>query len=193
MSIAVEVVVLAVSWAIVAQHISATRSHFVSEKMAPGAKMLAALVIGSTVIFSVLLFITGLQPLLASIAGIMIELASLTLFRGAITASREAKLAFAFDPAMPHGLVNSGPYRFIRHPFYMSYVLFWLGWAVAIWSPWVLPFIVGLIVFYIAAATGEERKFAATALGDDYQRYRQSTGFFWPKIGSHSRLSQAGE
>ena len=193
MTIAVELIVLVVSWAICGQHILATRSHFVSEKMAPGAMMLAALVIGSTIIFSILLFITGPQPLLASIAGIAIELASILLFRSAITASREAKLAFAFDPVMPHGLVNRGPYRHVRHPFYVSYVLFWVGWAVAIWSPWVLPLVIGLVVFYIAAASGEERKFAATALGDDYQRYRQSTGFFWPKLSGLSRTSQAGQ
>lgn len=193
MSIAVEVVVLAVSWLIVAQHIQATRSHFVSEKMAPGAMLLAALVIGSTLIFSVLLFVAGPRPLEASIVGVLIELGSLWLFRAAITASREARLAFAFDPAMPHGLVNSGPYRHIRHPFYTSYILFWIGWAIAIWSPWVLPFVIGLIAFYVGAARGEERKFAATALGPDYQRYRESTGFFWPKLGGFSRLSQAGE
>jgi protein-S-isoprenylcysteine O-methyltransferase Ste14 len=192
-SIVVEIIVLAVSWAIVALHIQATRSHFVSEKMARGAMFLAILVVGSTLIFSVLLFVAGPQPLAVSIVGVLIELGSLWLFRAAITASREARLAFAFDPAMPHGLVNNGPYRLVRHPFYTSYVLFWIGWAISIWSPWVLPFVVGLVAFYVGAARGEERKFAATALGPDYQRYRESTGFFWPKLGGFSRLSQAGE
>lgn len=192
MTLLAEFVVLLVSWGIVAQHMLATRSHFVSEKMAPGAMLLAVLVIASTLIFSALLFITGPRPLAASIAGVVIELASFALFRAAITASREARLAFAFDPVMPHGLVDRGPYRFIRHPFYTSYLLFWIGWAIAIWSPWVLPFLIGLVAFYVGAARGEERKFAATALGPDYQRYRQSTGFFWPKFTKFSRL-QVGE
>jgi protein-S-isoprenylcysteine O-methyltransferase Ste14 len=173
--------VLIVSWAIVGQHIWATRDHFVSEKMAPGAMLLAALVIGSTLVFSALTLIVG-RPASLAVVGLVIELLSLTLFWAAIVASRRARLLFAFDPGLPHGLLDTGPYRYVRHPFYTSYLLFWIGWAVAIWSVWTLPFVVLLIAFYVAAATGEERKFAATQLGPEYELYRQRAGLFWPKL-----------
>ena len=173
--------VLIVSWAIVGQHIWATRDHFVSEKMAPGAMMLAALVIGSTVVFSALTFF-GDRSVAAAAVGIVIELASVALFWAAIIASRRARLLFAFDPGLPHGLLDSGPYRYVRHPFYTSYLMFWIGWAVASWSAWTLPLLALLIAFYVAAATGEERKFAATQLGPEYQRYRRRAGLFWPRL-----------
>ena len=119
-------------------------------------------------------------PAVATVVGLLLELASLALFWAAIRTSRQAKLLFAFDPGLPHGLLDAGPYRYVRHPFYTSYLLFWIGWAIAIWSPWTLPFIIAVIAFYVTAATGEERKFAATGLSADYQRYRQRAGLFWP-------------
>lgn len=181
MGLVLDLVVLLLSWGVVAQHIQATRGHFVSDKMAPGAMLLAALVIGTTLVFSVLLFFSN-EPLLAASVGVLIELASLALFYAAIRASSQARLLFAFDPGMPHGLVQQGPYRYVRHPFYSSYLLFWIGWAIAIWSLWTLPFVLAFIVFYTTAARGEEAKFASTELADRYARYRRSAGLFWPKL-----------
>jgi protein-S-isoprenylcysteine O-methyltransferase Ste14 len=180
-SVFLDVVVLLLSWGIVWQQIAATRDHFVSDKMATPAKLLAALVICSTIVFSVVLFLAEAPPG-AALLGIVLELASLWIFRGALRASREARLLFAFDPGLPHGLIDSGPYRYVRHPFYTSYLLFWFGWAIAIWSWWTLPFLIGFVGFYVGAATGEERKFASTNLGPEYDSYRQRAGLFWPKL-----------
>ena len=78
--------------------------------------------------------------------------------------------------------MTAGPYRFVRHPFYVSYIVFWAGWSLAIWSVIVLfPFAI-LIVIYVFAARMEERLFAGTQMADQYAAYRQRTGFFWPKL-----------
>jgi protein-S-isoprenylcysteine O-methyltransferase Ste14 len=181
LSLVLDVVVLLASWTVVWQQIAATRGHFVSEKMAPPAMLLAAWVIASTIVFSVLLFVFE-APVWAVVLGLLVEGASLWVFRAAVAASRQARLLFAFDPGLPHGLLDSGPYRYVRHPFYASYLMFWTGWAVAIWSWWTLPFLLGFAVFYIRAAADEERKFAGTELSADYQRYRRRAGLFWPKL-----------
>lgn len=176
-----DLLVLLVSWAVVVQQIWATRGHFVSAKMASGAMLLAALVIVSTLVYSVLLWVSH-QPLWAMLVGVLLELASQALFWGAILASRRAALLFAFDPGMPGSIVRHGPYRYVRHPFYASYVLFWIGWAVATWSLWALPFLLGIVVLYVVAARGEEQKFANTPMAADYERYKSSAGFFWPRF-----------
>lgn len=181
MGVVIDIVVLLLSWGIVAQHIRATRGHFVSDRMAPGAMALATLVIATTLIFSTLLFFAS-RPLWAAVIGGLVEVGSLVLFFAAIRASREARLLFAFDPGMPNGLIERGPYRYVRHPFYTSYLLFWFGWAVAIWSPWTLPFLLAFVVFYTAAARGEEQKFAASEMAARYDHYRRSTGLFWPRL-----------
>jgi protein-S-isoprenylcysteine O-methyltransferase Ste14 len=180
LDLTVDIVVAVVSWAVVAQHIWATRGHFVSERMEMGARLLALLVIASTLVFTVLLF-TGPHPLWPVVIGVLLELGSLALFWGAIRASRQAQLHFAFDPDPPHSVLDRGPYRYVRHPFYTSYMLFWLGWGLATWSPWAIPLVVIIVAFYWVAARGEERRFAGTPFGAEYERYKRSAGLFWPR------------
>src|SRR5690242_14840909 len=74
----------------------------------------------------------------AMLFGLALQLASTWLFWSAIAAPPAARLLLAFDPGPPEGLVRHGPYRIVRHPFYTSYVLFWLGWSLAAWSVWTL-------------------------------------------------------
>lgn len=176
-----DVLVLAVSWITVGAYTWSVRGHFASEGMPRGAGFIALFVTGHTIAFSVLTLIWE-QPLAAQIAGLVLELAAGALFVSAIRASRQARLKFVFDPENPHGLVTTGPYARIRHPFYVSYVLFWLGWALALWTVWVIPSVIAFLVLYVQAARMEEAKFAGTPLADEYAAYRRRTGFFWPKL-----------
>lgn len=156
-----------------------TRSHFVSDSMTPGASLIAGSVVVSGVLF---LFLTWYetQPLAAQIVGLLIQLFSLALFFAAIRASRAARLRFVFDPEQPHSLVTEGPYGLVRHPFYVSYSIFWIGWAIATWSAWSLISLALLLTLYVRAAMMEERNFAASPLAEDYAAYRQRVGFFVP-------------
>ncbi|WP_292999772.1 methyltransferase [Nevskia sp.] len=105
---------------------------------------------------------------------------SLSLFWWAIAANRRKPLSFAFSEDLPEHLVAEGPYRYIRHPFYTSYLLTWLAAGVATGSAFMaLPFAV-MAPMYFTAARVEERKFSSTALNRDYDRYRAGTGMFLP-------------
>lgn len=168
--------------AIVGAYIWSVRNHFVSDKMPPGAWIISLSVSASTILMLVLTWAMP-QPLFAHIAGLAIQLCSLWLFYAAIKASRKARLRFVFDPEHPHSLVNEGPYRFVRHPFYVSYSIFWFGWAVATWSVWAIPSVIILLWLYISAARMEERNFAASSLSADYAEYSRRTGFFLPRLG----------
>ena len=70
----------------------------------------------------------------------------------------------------------------MRHPFYVSYSLFWIGWAVGVWSPWALLAPLVLVPIYVAAARGEERKFARSEMAEQYRRYMREVGFFFPRL-----------
>lgn len=179
------ILVAVVSWVIFANHVWATRGHFVSEHMELGARLLAGLAIFTALVFSALVVLEAPPPG-AIFAGLAIEIFSLGLFWAAIKTSRAARLRFAFDPDPPHGVLASGPYRYVRHPFYTSYILFWVGWAIATWSPVTLPLLAAIIGIYVVAARGEEARFAKSGLGLEYARYRRSTGLFWPKFGAGS-------
>lgn len=119
-------------------------------------------------------------PLFAWPVALGLFAAALALFRAAVRASRGARLHLAFDPQAPHCLLRHGPYRLVRHPFYLAYMLFWLGTALAARGlvGWIVPIL--LSALYVAAARGEERRFDASALADAYAAYRTRAGMFWP-------------
>jgi protein-S-isoprenylcysteine O-methyltransferase Ste14 len=109
--------------------------------------------------------------------------ASFVLFWAAIRESSRARLLAAFDEKLPSSLLTTGPYAYVRHPFYTSYLLLWTGWSVATWSLWAVPPLAIIIMVYWSAARDEERKFAATPMAEDYAEYATRTGRFFPKLG----------
>lgn len=80
-----------------------------------------------------------------------------------------------------HTLVVDGPYRWVRHPFYVSAALFVLGASLtaANWFLFVTGcFVVGLLI--IRTRTEEEKLLAR--FGVSYQAYMERTGRFVPKL-----------
>ena len=79
-------------------------------------------------------------------------------------------------------LVESGPYRFIRHPIYSAYVLNYIGGGLLA-SNWVLTFIpVVFFGIFIALRIDGEEKTMIDKFGDRYVHYMKHTGRFLPKI-----------
>lgn len=108
-------------------------------------------------------------------------IASLVVFAAAVAASRYTPPTLAFDTDAPNFLLQHGPYRYVRHPFYLAYILFWLGTAVAVHGllGWVAPIL--MTALYVEAASREERKFASSDLAGAYSAYRARAGMFWPR------------
>jgi protein-S-isoprenylcysteine O-methyltransferase Ste14 len=182
--LALDIAVTVLSLTHVGLQVWATRGHFVGGKIERPAVLLALLVFCTALTYTVLIW-TNMQPRAAKTSGLLIEIGALWLFLAAIIASRQARLHFAFDPEVPQSLLQAGPYRVVRHPFYTSYILFWFGWAIATWSLWSVPPLVLLVLFYVAAARFEERRFARTDMAAAYQAYRQRAGLFWPNFSRH--------
>ena len=110
-------------------------------------------------------------------------LVSQSLFFWSVTTTRARPPRIAFDPEPPGFVTQAGPYRYIRHPFYASYILFWLGCAVATLHPVSLAILVLVSAILVAVALREERSFEDTAFAADYSNYRRTTGLLWPKPG----------
>ena len=158
----------------------AVRGHFVSARMAPGMKAVSALsavgflaYLHSAANVAVPLWRIAIAMGLQALAGAM--------FLWACAATRRARPEMAFSPSEPTLLFNSGPYRFVRHPFYSSYILFWLACTLATTSLIVAAVTVALILTYTAAALREQSMFLKSAFGPQYEAYRKTTGLFWPK------------
>ena len=159
----------------------AVRSHFVGDK-APGAmKIILALSLIGIVVFLFAVWRTNV-PNWRRAAGFCLHLSAIVLFGWAVVTTRQNRPAIAFGRDRPARVFRSGPYSYIRHPFYTSYLLFWLGCAVATSSLVTLIIFLSLAAIYTIAALGEQRDFSRSALHDEYAAYQKDTGFFWPKL-----------
>lgn len=92
------------------------------------------------------------------------------------------RLAFLGSTAAPVKIIQNGPYRLIRHPFYASYILGWLGAAIGAPTPFTWATCLSLTFFYIWAAKREENHLLLSAYGTHYAAYQSVTGMFVPKL-----------
>ncbi|MGI9352421.1 MAG: methyltransferase family protein [Rhizobiaceae bacterium] len=173
--------VCAIGWIIIACHTWSLKYHFNMPETPPGVRLISTLVILSALFLTFFVFNFD-QPALPQIVGIVMLIGSFVLFWKTIKESSNAKLLAAFDEKLPHGLLTTGPYSYVRHPFYTSYLIQWIGWAIASWSIWGIVPVVFMTTTYYIAATGEEKKFANTEMADKYADYIARTGRFLPKI-----------
>lgn len=116
-------------------------------------------------------------------AALALMLAGAAIFIWAIRASRSASLNIIFDGRQPGDLLQRGPYRWIRHPFYASYILYYAGVAVATLHAVNIGYVVLLAPVLAAGAIAEERAFQRSPQADAYRAYRKRAGLFWPKLG----------
>ncbi|WP_407157045.1 methyltransferase family protein [Bradyrhizobium sp. STM 3557] len=115
---------------------------------------------------------------------LLLFLSAVALLYWATNATRPLRLHVAFDPVPPDTVMRSGPYRYIRHPFYTSYILFWLACAIATLHPLSVGFLVVVAAINLTAARREERAFAGSAFAAEYDDYRRTAGMFWPRFGA---------
>lgn len=77
-------------------------------------------------------------------------------------------------------LVTSGPYRWVRHPFYVCVGL--LITAVALLSAnWLIGASGLLVMLLLVIRTPREEQKLLEKFGDSYKAYVAATGRFWPK------------
>ncbi len=83
---------------------------------------------------------------------------------------------------LEHTLVTSGPYRWVRHPFYLAFGLIIVADSLAT-ANWFLALTGGLTFALILIRTTKEEENLVKRFGDDYRRYRDRTGKLFPRLG----------
>lgn len=122
-------------------------------------------------------------PVVNQLAAWPVLIASVSLYEWARHTIRGRRFGLALGDHVPEALCEAGPYAYIRHPIYLSYVIAFLAVLIA------LPHGVTALTFLynlglsVAAARSDERVLAASALAADYAAYRRRTGMFLPKPG----------
>lgn len=79
-----------------------------------------------------------------------------------------------------HTLVTGGPYRWVRHPFYLSVPLL-SATVTLLTANWFFAVVGAWIFTLLAVRSGKEEAMLLARFGDEYERYRQRTGRFVPR------------
>ncbi len=81
-----------------------------------------------------------------------------------------------------HVLVTAGPYRWIRHPMYSSFILSGIAFLLLSANWFVGGFYLTTVVMMIADRIAAEEQMMAEAFGDAYRTYAEHTGRLWPPV-----------
>lgn len=81
-----------------------------------------------------------------------------------------------------HQLITSGPFKFVRHPQYLSQFFMDLGGAAATLSFILTPLALIQIPFLFLRASLED-KFLEKHFGENFRSYKKKSGMFFPFIG----------
>ena len=80
-----------------------------------------------------------------------------------------------------HSLVVSGPYRWVRHPFYVAFLLGMTAMSLVM-ANWFVFLTGGIAFVMLALRSRREERNLELRFGDDYRRYRERTGAFFPRL-----------
>ncbi len=118
------------------------------------------------------------KGILTSIPGMIVFMVGLAIGLWALVHNRLGN--FNIRPDIKHGceMVNSGPYRFVRHPMYTSVLFMMFGVFIAAPTLLEFGFLAGLFVVLSAKALREERLWCDHHQG--YSAYKSETRMFIP-------------
>lgn len=117
--------------------------------------------------------------------GPMLEFTGLFLFCGGVLLNGWSRfvrkdMASSWDMTDDHRLVTTGPYGWIRHPSYSSYLICILGVNFLIPSLFSILLLMGIPAYYSISLHEEE--LLISQFGDEYRQYMQQTGRFIPYL-----------
>lgn len=121
-------------------------------------------------------------PLWVSMVGALGLLAALSLYHWAAFSIRGRTFSYAGNQDLPQFVHQSGPYAYIRNPFYASYLLAELATTVMWPSIWGALVVVLAAVYFEWLARFEEGKFERSPVAADYAQYKARTGRLFPQV-----------
>lgn len=138
-----------------------------------------ASLVGFLAVLSTLWLQENVQPW--AVLGVALQMLSVFLFGWCIGTSGKRNLSLAFSPNCSPKLMTEGPYSIVRHPFYTSYIIYWVGGAIVASSIFTVASTAILIVIYLYASRRED-EFLAQRFDGEFDQWHRNTGAFFPKL-----------
>lgn len=104
------------------------------------------------------------------------------LFNWAAASIRGRMFSYVLSDDTPQFLHTSGPYRYVRNPFYASYLLALIGTELLWPTIWGAIIAIAMVGYFEWVARFEERKFANSPVAAEYARYKARTGRLLPRF-----------
>jgi protein-S-isoprenylcysteine O-methyltransferase Ste14 len=133
------------------------------------------------------IWLLGLYQPIHRVSGIVsagILAVSLALYEWARHTIWRRRFGVGWGEHVPEELCESGPYRFVRHPIYLAYLLAWLAALVALPHWLTAALLVAMIALFTHAAFTDEAKIGESPIATGYAEYRRRAGMFWPRFSS---------
>lgn len=165
----------------------ALRGHFVTDGRIPnGMRVLSLVSLIAYLTYVGLIWWGGCRSMIRATLGLMGFAVAIILFWWTVRTTMRPRLRIAYTDLDPEIIYTTGPFAHIRHPFYMSYIIFWISTAILAGSgQWVCATI--LTVWYICIARNEETRFQSSSLAMCYRHYQKRTGMLLPRVGRRRR------
>ena len=123
-------------------------------------------------------------PLANALAGAVLLLASLALYEWARHVIRNRRFHLAWTGDVPDAVCEEGPYRFVRHPLYLSYILAFVAVVAAYPGLASAAILIFNGALFTHAAITDERSLGRSDLAAAYADYKARTGMFVPRLGA---------
>jgi protein-S-isoprenylcysteine O-methyltransferase Ste14 len=121
-------------------------------------------------------------PLALQLIGVLGLVLALALFHWAAASIRGRVFSFATSDDLPQFVHQSGPYVYIRNPFYASYLLAEIATVIMWPTPWGALVVVLAFAYFEWLARYEENKFSRSAVAAEYAEYKARTGRLVPRF-----------
>jgi protein-S-isoprenylcysteine O-methyltransferase Ste14 len=116
-----------------------------------------------------------------AVLGVVLQAFSVFVFGWCIGTSGRRNLSLAGGESRSTRLLVEGPYAVVRHPFYTSYIIFWLGGVAVAFSPFTVASALLMIAIYSRVARREDEVLAQRFAGE-FAQWHDHTGAFIPKL-----------
>ena len=117
-----------------------------------------------------------------ALCGAILALCSVMLYEWSRRTVVDRNFYIGLAGEVPAAICEVGPYQYTRHPFYVSYMLAFLGVAVAFPSLIVSGVCLLNIGLFVYIALDDEGVLSASAMAADYRAYRGRVGMFVPRF-----------
>jgi protein-S-isoprenylcysteine O-methyltransferase Ste14 len=146
-------------------------------------KGIVSLLAGVAIVSSVVVFASSPTPSMLQMVFTILTLAlSNIIYWWAINTNKDQPLDYAFSSSTPAHIVTAGPYKFMRNPFYTSYLLSWIAPLIFNFNPFTLCVFMSMLSLFWYLAVKEENLFLNSDLAKKYEQYMLQAGRFLPKL-----------